>query len=317
VRLVLAAAALLVSAPAASAHGVIRIAGGELVYLSDDSSSASQLEITADLVQIRVSDPGSVGGIQAPSSCSEQRVDDRGYTIEWTCPAAGVVRIGAETGPSEDSAVVRGGLPVRLHGDSGADALRTADAGDVLRGRDGNDTLDSAGGDDQLEPGPGADAVSAGAGADIVSAADGERDAIACGEGADRAVVDQLDAVEPDCETVERSSVAPPAVAAEGDTAAPRLTVRAASRQRAGRARLRATSGEAGRIDVSAYLERRGIRTRLTPVHRTVRAGHPVTIRLGRKKGQSPHSTLVVTVVATDRAGNASRPKTVRIRLTG
>ena len=81
---------------------MIRVAGGELVYLADDSSSASRLEISADLVSIRVFDPGSVGGIQAPSSCRPGEVDSRGAIVEWTCSATGVVSLRAETGPNED-----------------------------------------------------------------------------------------------------------------------------------------------------------------------------------------------------------------------
>ena len=101
-RVLLAAATLLLAAPAtARAHGVIVIGGGELVYLSDDSSSASRLEIAADVVGIRVHDPGSVGGIQAPQSCRAGRSDDRGYVIEYTCPATGVISLRAEVGPNE------------------------------------------------------------------------------------------------------------------------------------------------------------------------------------------------------------------------
>jgi hypothetical protein len=319
--LVAGVALALVGAAPAGAHGVIHIAGGDLVYLSDDSSSASLLEIDADLVQIKVYDPGSVGGIQAPSSCRAGKVDDRGTIIEWTCPAAGVVRIGAEVGPSEDSAVVRGSLPVRLHGDAGADSLRTGDASDVLRGRDGNDQLWAEGGDDVVEPGEGADAISAGPGADTVSAADGERDSVACGDGADRVTADQLDVVDADCETVVRSTVAPPAGAAEGDTTAPRLSVRVDRTQRAGRIRLTARSSEAGSVDASAFLAVDGVNLRVPPVERAVRAGRRASLSLRLSRSQlrrvrrRGRARLTVTLVAADRAGNTTRPRTVHITL--
>ncbi len=323
-RALLAAIALVLAAPAAaSAHGVIVIAGGELVYLSDDSSSASRLEITADLVSIRVHDPGSVGGIQAPSSCRAGRLDDRGFIIEYTCPVTGVVALRAETGPNEDHATLTGGLPVRVSGDSGADELRTADAADELRGRDGNDLLVAAGGADLADPGQGADTVDAGAGDDSVEAADGERDTIACGTGADRVVADQLDAVAADCETVDRRQVEPPTTTAEGDETPPLVSVRAPASRRVGSGRigLEAKSLEQGEISASAFLSVSGLRLRVPAVSRAVpeQTWKRLSLRLSRAQvrrvRRAGSARLVVAAIATDRAGNASAARTVRIRL--
>lgn len=317
--------ALLLSAalPAtAAAHGEIRIAGGELVYLSEDSASASQLEITGDPLQIRIYDPGAIGGIQAPPACKEGQVDGSGLVVEWTCPATGVIRIGAEVGPSEDAAVVRSGFPVRLHGDSGADGLRTGEGSDVLRGRDGNDRLFSEGGHDLLEPGAGADVVSAGPGDDDVHAADGERDSVSCGPDRDQVSADQFDVIDADCEEVLRERVEPPLAPAEGDTAAPSLRVSGAARQRAGRVRLRARSAEAGDVSVSAILAVGGLNLRVPVVTRRLEAGRTRTIALQLSRSQvrrvrrARRARLVVTVVASDRAGNATRPRSLRIRLT-
>ena len=324
VRAALAALLGLLAVPAgASAHGVIVIAGGELVYLSDDSSSASRLEITADLVSVRVYDPGSVGGIQAPSSCRAGQVS-QGYVVEWTCPATGVVSLRAETGPNEDRAVLSGPMPAKLFGDSGADELRTPDAADDVRGRDGNDLIVSNGGDDAIDTGEGADTVDAGDGDDRVAAADGERDEIACGAGADTVTADQLDVTAPDCETVDRAFVEPPPTTADGDETAPLIGVRApAGSRRVGRGRIavEVRSLEAGEAVASAVLAVGGVDLRVPSVRRAIQPGRwtKLTLRLSRSQvrrvRRAGRARLTVAAVASDRAGNTSRAKTVRVRL--
>jgi Ca2+-binding RTX toxin-like protein len=325
VRAALAALALVLALPAgeASAHGVIAIAGGELVYLSDDSSSASRLEMAADLVSVRVYDPGSVGGIQAPQSCRAGRVDSRGSIVEWTCPATGVVSLRAETGPNEDRAVMTGPLPAKLFGDSGADELHTADAADELRGRDGNDLLVAGGGADAIDTGEGADTVDAGEGDDRVGAADGERDEIACGPGADSVAADQLDVTAPDCETVDRAFVEPPPTTADGDETAPLVHVRAPSSRRVGKGRItvEVKSLEAGEAVASAFLDVGGLNLAVPSVRRKVRPELWTKLTLKLTRGQvkrvrrAGKARLVVAAVASDRAGNTSPPQKARIRL--
>jgi hypothetical protein len=325
VRAALAALAVLLGVPAgeASAHGVIAIAGGELVYLSDDSSSASRLEITADLVSVRVYDPGSVGGIQAPQSCRPGEVDSHGSIVEWTCPATGVVSLRAETGPNEDRASISGPQPAKLFGDSGADDLRTADAADELRGRDGNDLLVSAGGADTIDAGEGADTVDAGEGDDRVAAADGERDEIACGAGADSVEADQLDATAPDCETVTRSFVEPPPTKADGDGTAPLVHLRAPSSRRVGKGRItvEVRSLEAGEAVASAFLAVGGVDLVVPSVRRKVQPElwTRLTLRLSRAQvkrvRRAGRARLTVAAVASDRAGNTSAAKKARVRL--
>ena len=308
---------------AASAHGVIKIGGGELVYLSDDSSSASRLEIAADLVSVRVYDPGSVGGIQAPSSCRAGEVDSRGTIVEWTCPSTGVVSLRAETGPNEDRATVTGVMPAKLFGDSGADELRTADLDDEARGRDGNDLIVTNGGADVIDTGEGADVVDAGAGDDTIAAADGERDEIACGPGADVVKADQLDVVAPDCESVERSSVEPPPTKADGDETAPLVALRAPSSRRIGRGRVpvEVRSLETGEAVASASLAVGGVDLRVRSVRRSVQPATWTKLTLKLSKSQvrrvrrAGRARLTVAAIASDRAGNTSEPKTARIRL--
>ena len=66
--------------------------------------------------------------------------------------------------------------------------------GDQIDGSSGANTLDGAGGNDTLN---------GLAGADTLIARDGAPDLLSCGPGDDRAIVDPLDTVSPDCETVE------------------------------------------------------------------------------------------------------------------
>lgn len=86
-------------------------------------------------------------------------------------------------------------------------------AANALTGTDGNDALDGAAGNDRL---------SSGAGDDTVTARDGFADRVDCGPGTDTAVVDTLDVVSQNCETVQSANVGnagdipedrPPAVA--------------------------------------------------------------------------------------------------------
>ncbi len=85
---------------------------------------------------------------------------------------------------------------------------------DVILGMRGNDTLLGGSGDDRLDGGPGNDVLTGGAGADrilggpgsdTIYAADGERDVIDCGDGADRAIVDSVDIVK-NCEVVQTAA---------------------------------------------------------------------------------------------------------------
>jgi hypothetical protein len=327
-RALLTAVVCALAAPAsAAAHAVIQIAGGELVYWSEDVGSLSRLEVTASLTSIQVYDPGTVGGMQAPPSCRPGRVDPQGHPVEFTCPATGVSRVRIDVGVDEDVVSSAGPIAQRVDGGSGADRLTTGDTDDELRGDEGNDTLIAGGGADLLRPGIGADAVSAGTGDDAIESADGEPDTISCGEGADRVTADTVDRIGEDCESARRSFVAPPSAAAEGDTTPPRLTSHAASRQRLGSGRvvLTASSSEAGTIDASAFLVVGGVNLRVTTFGRGVAAERRVrlTLRLTRDhvrrvrralgRGHSAH--VDVRIAATDRAGNSTRAMRWRIRL--
>ncbi len=85
-----------------------------------------------------------------------------------------------------------------------AATVRGSEGSDALRGSAGGEEISGLGGADELYGGPGGDVLLAGAGDDFVEAADGERDLVLCGPGADTASVDHADLVARDCETVYR-----------------------------------------------------------------------------------------------------------------
>lgn len=91
----------------------------------------------------------------------------------------------------------------RVFGGPGNDTRVTGGAGDdFVAGGAGDDVLKGDGGNDVISLGGGADSVHAGGGADTIEAKDGERDKIICGTGKDVAIVDAIDEVDADCNTV-------------------------------------------------------------------------------------------------------------------
>jgi Ca2+-binding RTX toxin-like protein len=111
--------------------------------------------------------------------------------------------------------------PSSVQGRGGADSLRSGSGRETLDGGTGADRVEGGYGNDNLIGGPGRDEIhgdSTGGqcggngqsctypfGNDTIQARDGEVDQIDCGAGTDRAVVDTIDVVDADCETVERS----------------------------------------------------------------------------------------------------------------
>jgi Ca2+-binding RTX toxin-like protein len=87
-------------------------------------------------------------------------------------------------------------------GGAGDDVVRGFNGDDVLDGGGGSDDLEGADGADTITGGSGTDSIDAGTGADTVHAADGERDSVTCGGGADGLDGDAIDAVAADCETI-------------------------------------------------------------------------------------------------------------------
>ncbi len=99
----------------------------------------------------------------------------------------------------------------RLRGQAGNDKLKGARDNDKLNGGKGKDRLNGGVGNDlllggndadRLNGGKGKDVLSSGRGNDRVYAFDGKADAIRCGGGVDRVVVDAKDKVSVSCEKV-------------------------------------------------------------------------------------------------------------------
>ncbi len=100
---------------------------------------------------------------------------------------------------TDGSEVVRvGAFPgqARVDGRGGNDTLEGGDGSDILLGGSGNDTI---------EGGDGADSLDAGDGNDVVRARDESADVVACGLGADVAVLDAADTTN-GCETRDLGS---------------------------------------------------------------------------------------------------------------
>jgi hypothetical protein len=101
----------------------------------------------------------------------------------------------ANDGGSTNTANVRSDVEI-LRGGGNTDTLVGAAGAQTIDGRNGNDTLDG---------GPDADAIAGGPGNDTILARDGAVDTITCGLDVDSVTADWNDAVDADCETVDRS----------------------------------------------------------------------------------------------------------------
>jgi hypothetical protein len=140
-------------------------------------------------------------------------VADVGYTLRLFVSASNQYgKLLAKSDPTVDIAATPPHVKGRhIVGTAKGDYLAGGGHDDVIAGLAGNDTLLGGAGDDVLfggrgndviTGGAGADRIYAGAGSDWIEAADGERDIIDCGPGADHATVDPVDVVH-NCESVE------------------------------------------------------------------------------------------------------------------
>lgn len=96
------------------------------------------------------------------------------------------------------------GLALTLIGTPGPDLLRGSEGADKILGLGGNDRLYGLAGSDIIVGGAGADRMIGGTGNDRLEARDGTRDVLDCGPGKDTAIVDKIDRVKTNCETVIR-----------------------------------------------------------------------------------------------------------------
>jgi hypothetical protein len=120
--------------------------------------------------------------------------------------------------------------PVTVRAAGGNDTIHAGDGNDTVDGGSGDDDIDAGFGDDAITGGPGKDSISADRrggdcgpmwckypyGNDTIDTRDGELDSVDCGAGTDSVKADPQDVVAPNCESVERGSVAPPVVTPAG-----------------------------------------------------------------------------------------------------
>jgi Ca2+-binding RTX toxin-like protein len=212
----------------------------------------------------------------------------------------------------------------RITGGGGNDKVYGNNGNDALDGGDGNDTLVGNNNDDTIVGGPGVDSFNGdGAGGgffvvignDTIDAADGSAEPVACGPGADTAKVDASDQVasDPDnaCENVQRTSARTArflrlgALTLKGATARMKVTCRATSCR--GRLTLRTASKvRAGDVKRTLTLGRASFRLR-------VRQSRAVPIRLTRDARALIRRTRRVRVTAT---ATSTRPQGLRSRRT-
>jgi hypothetical protein len=313
----LGAAALPASA---GAHAIVSLDGATIVYTARDATSQNTLTaaVTADRVRFR--DPTVDGGID-PGPCDPGEVDGNGFIIEVRCPRSADTRLRIDVADREDS--------VRVGEVSGAAPVASSVSGGV-----GADNLIGGGAADLLDGGPGEDTLNGGAGDDELRARDDAADRVTCGDGNDRAEIDAADVVDDTCEAVDRADPAPgggpsPPPAGGPDTTPPRVEGGALTFQRIGRSRtlrVLATASEVAQLAAGATVVVAGQRFTFSPARARVRVaggGATLRLRLGRAAWNAIRRALarrrrlsaIVTVVATDGAGNSSATRLPRIRL--
>ncbi|MGE5407989.1 MAG: hypothetical protein ACM3NV_05200 [Syntrophothermus sp.] len=150
---------------------------------------------------------GSFAGLGSLRVGALGRRETRTYDFAATLPetaAAGLA--GASTTVEYRwrlTTAVRARCATRLRGTQGNDLIVGTVGGDRIRGAGGADRLYGGARSDCLDGGPGSDRLFGNGGKDRIVARDGTRDLVACGRGADVAIVDRLDVVR-GCEKVRR-----------------------------------------------------------------------------------------------------------------
>jgi Ca2+-binding RTX toxin-like protein len=184
----------------------------------------------------------------------------------------------------------------------------------------------------RLEGGPGADTVVAGAGADSVEVRDGERDDVTCGADADAVTADRqtLEAIGPDCESVDALPEPTPATGEPSVNPVPALSVALTGarsqrllRQKAARVRvscslacaITARAGAAKRVrtalepGVARKLELRLSRRQLATLRRALATGKRPSLRIAVEARDAAGTRVVRTlrVRAVRRSPNTTR----------
>jgi hypothetical protein len=322
---------LLVAAPAADAHSLVRVADGVAAYISVDEVSLNTLTVAPNGGRIEFRDPTAYQGMDI-GTCDPGEVSNDGYVLQAFCPTATVSSVRVELGNREDTATVTPGVPSVLLGGDGADALTTGDTADTVDGGPGNDRIVTGAGADIAIGGAGVDDIDAGAGDDDIRVRDGLRDVVRCGDGSDRADADAFDELAADCESVSRTATAPPPESGSTatDKTAPKVDVGAITLQKLGQrgvVRVVGTSSERGTLGASGYIDIAGLRLPLGNVSRPVNVpggGAELTLKLTKAQLREAKKmlkrkrrvTVHLSVVATDAAGNSAAKRAPRIRVS-
>ena len=291
----LVVATLALTPATADAHSLVRVADGELRYISADAVSLNSLTITVGSRGYRIADTTVEGGID-PGPCDPGDVDSDGYIREVFCPTRRITRIHADLGTQDDRAQVTAAVPATILGGPGRDTLTGTAQDDLINGEDGDDEVVAGAGDDKLAGAAG-------------------NDRLECGEGSDQATVDGGDTVAPTCEST--GAALPPELVVKADRVAPALLLGGPRRQPLGsRLVVLATSSELGSLRGSAAVRIGRKRYRLPGVTVPVEVeGEGVDVEFSvparllalARRSRGP-VTVRVTVVATDRDGNRTVP---------
>ncbi len=320
---------VLLALPAgASAHSLVRSAGGLVSYVSADATSLNTLVVRQDSGRIEFRDESVDGGMD-PGQCVPGDVGADGYIVQTFCSLEGVRRVRVDLGDREDRATVTLAVPVTLLGGSGADAIAGGEAADEVSGGEGNDSVAGGAGDDVLSGDAGADVLDGGDGADRIAARDGEADRITCGPGVDTLDADGADVVAADCETATRTGTGSPVPVAD-DGRPPVVDAGAPTVQRVGRSRVvrvYATTSKPGTLGASGSLNASGIAlpikrvaTRRVPV---AGGGAVLKYRLAgrewrfarRALSRSKRVLVRLSVVATDLTGRSTLRSAPAVKL--
>jgi Ca2+-binding RTX toxin-like protein len=335
---------------AAQAHSLVRVEGGQLRYLSADTTSHNTVTITDTGANYRIDDPTVDGGMD-PGPCTPLRLDSQGNVNQVDCSKSGITSLRVDIGEQDDTARIDVALPTILLGGPGNDSLQSATANDVVNGEAGNDTIVAGGGndtiaggdgDDSIDGGAGDDVLHGGAGTDTIKAGDGNDDLrtrdgipdnIDCGAGTDVVTADDQDPAGSGCERVDRAvgdanAGQPEQTVVRADRTAPLLKVGGLRVQHVGARRLvlLVASSEAGVLDLSCSV--RVAKRRLALMKRQVTvvtdgAGFAVRFALSRKVlsalrralARGSHPTALLSANAGDRAGNRSGATKRQVRL--
>ena len=322
------AAALVAAAAlpaAAAADSTVTYAPPRLSFFNEDFTTKNTLTVDIQRNQVHFYDEGDPYGFRYSPQCSPGKLNDQSNAVEVFCPTANLQELDVDLGPNEDRAVIKVPFKVSASGASGADQITTGALDDLLIGDQGNDVLDGAGGNDELQGGDGSDTLRGGPGDDRLRARDGQKDIVECGDGTDTAIVDTADQVDAACEDVQRQFVSGTATAAD-DKKPPSLRAGALTTQRPGAIRVAGRSSEEGILGASGFLELSSGLRPIKPVQIGVDVaggGAQLVLKLTKADLRAIRRDLRrkrkvyarINVVATDRAGNSSRPRAMKIRI--